>query len=204
MRISIIGPPSSGKGTVSEKLARKYKLFHLSPGELLREEIAKGTVIGKQIKKYTDKGDLVPDQFVVELVKMSLKGHPQYILDGYPRSVGQAKAGRDVSIDEVISLNVSKEEVLERYSGRRLCEKEGHSYHLKYLPPQKAGICDVDGSRLIRRRDDNPKVIHKRYREYQKTSKPVINYFKRKGILKVVDGNGKPKEVYENVLKALR
>jgi len=119
MMISILGPPGSGKGTVAEQLAKEYHFFTLSPGRLLREEAKHGTTLGKNIKTYIENGDLVPDQFVVELVRLTIKGKKKVILDGFPRTVGQAKAIEDLKLNQVIYLDVPENIVIERFAGRR-------------------------------------------------------------------------------------
>ncbi|MEK6900428.1 MAG: nucleoside monophosphate kinase [Nanoarchaeota archaeon] len=199
LKIALLGPPGSGKGTVSERLAEEFKLFHLSAGELLREEVAKGTSIGKEIQKYIEKGRLVPAEFVVQLVKLEVADKKKYILDGFPRSLEQAKEIEDLKLDAVIYLDLSERLVIERLSGRRLDPITGKTYHLKYLPPPK-GI----EKRLTRRKDDQPSVIKERFKEYHKETEPVIEYYKKKKILKPVDASGTPEEVYSLVKKALK
>lgn len=204
MKLILLGPPGSGKGTVSERLEKDFRLLHVSAGELLREEVRKETPIGKDIKKYIEKGELVPNKFVVEMMKLEISSRNNYILDGFPRSVEQAKLIEDFKIDLVIYFEVPEEIVIERFAGRRTCSKGNHGYHLKYLPPKKKGICDVDGSPLVQRKDDKPKVIRERFKIYYKETKPLIEYYKKKGILKTVDGTPAPEEVYSNVKKLLK
>lgn len=199
MKIILLGAPGSGKGTVAEKLEKDFNLKHLSAGELLREEVKKDTTIGRDIKEIIEKGNLVPDQFVVEIIKLEVKDKDNYILDGFPRSLKQAEAIEDLEINLVIYLDVPEEVVVERLSGRRVCETGKHGYHLKYLPPKKEGICDHDGTRLIRRKDDEPEVVKERFRIYYKTTEPLVKYYDEKGVLKKVDGTSKPEEVYESV-----
>lgn len=204
MKLILLGPPGSGKGTVSERLEKDFKLLHVSAGELLREEVRKETTIGKEIKKYIEKGELVPNKFVVEMIKLEIGRRDDYILDGFPRSVDQAKLIDDLKINLVIYLEVPEEMIIERFAGRRTCSKGNHGYHLKYLPPKKKGICDIDGSPLVQRKDDKPEVIKERFRIYYKETKPLINYYKKKGILKTVDGTPAPEIVYSNVKKLLK
>lgn len=204
MKISILGPPGSGKGTVAEQLAREYGFFTLSPGRLLREEVKQNTTLGKNIKKYIESGDLVPDQFVVELVRLTIKGKKKVILDGFPRTVGQAQAIKDLRLNKVIYLDVPENVVIERFAGRRVCKEQGHGYHLTYLPSTKKGICDKDGSTLIQRKDDKSEIVKERFRVYHAESEPVIEYYKKKKILWVVNGNQNPGEVYKSVKKILK
>jgi len=199
MKMILLGPPGSGKGTISEFLMRDYSFLHISPGELLREEVRTETTIGKEIKKFIEKGELVPDQFVVEMVKLELNGKDNYILDGFPRSIAQAESITDIPIDLVLSLEVPEALVIERFAGRRTCPKCNTSYHLKNLPPKKAGICDKCGTALIQRADDKPEVIKERFKVYHQNTQPLIDYYKKKKLLKAVDGSGMPEAVYASV-----
>ncbi|MBU0470196.1 MAG: nucleoside monophosphate kinase [Nanoarchaeota archaeon] len=204
MKIILLGPPGSGKGTVSERLEKDFNLAHVSAGELLREEVKKDTAIGRDIKKFMEKGNLVPNRFVVEMVKLEVNGKDNYILDGFPRSVEQAKLIEGLGIDLVISLEVPEQIVIERFAGRRVCGTGEHGYHLKYLPPKKEGVCDYDGTKLVQRKDDNPEVIKERFRIYHAETQPLVDYYKKKGILKTVDGAPAPEVVYAAVKKIVK
>jgi len=203
MKIILLGPPGSGKGTISEKLSHDFKLVHISPGELLREEVSKGTHLGSEIKKFIEKGNLVPDKFVAEIVKLELKAHKRFVLDGFPRSVEQAKAIKNTLVDIILYLDVSEKVVIERFEGRRTCA-HNHGYHLTYLPPKKAGICDIDGLPLTRRKDDNPKIVKERFKVYHKITAPLVEYYKKKRLLKKVDASLGPEKVYQEVKKVLK
>ena len=203
MKLILLGPPGSGKGTISERLAKEYSLFHLSPGELLREEVKKGTTLGKEIKKFIENGDLVPNQFVVELVRLEIDGHKSYILDGFPRTIDQAQAIKDLPLDAVIFLDITEKEVITRFAGRRMC-LHNHGYHLTVLPPKKAGICDLDGLPLLKRKDDEPKVIKERFRIYNKETAPLVEYYRKKKLLKKVNASLAPEEVYKEVKRVLK
>jgi|SRR3989338_2070894 len=203
MKLILLGPPGSGKGTISERLEKDYKLYHLSAGALLREEVAKSTTIGKDIKAYIERGELVPDSFVVQLVKLDAKSKPNYILDGFPRTLTQATEIEDLNIDIVLLLDVSEDIVLERFAGRRVCQSGEHGYHLTHLPPKVTGICDVDKTSLIQRKDDNPQVIKKRFQIYHKDTALLINYYQKKKLLHKIPANGTPDEVYQNVKKII-
>ena len=203
MKVIILGPPGSGKGTISEFLMRDYSFLHISPGELLREEVKKDTPIGREVKKFIEKGALVPDQFVVEMVKLEVKGKDNFILDGFPRTVSQAKSIDDLNIDSVIYLEVPEAVVIERFSGRRVCPQCNTGYHVKYLPPKKAGICDKDGTKLIIRKDDDPKVIKERFKVFHAETKPLIDYYTKQKKLRVVNGNDAPRSVYQAVKRLL-
>jgi len=204
MRLIIIGPPGSGKGTVAEKLERKFHLAHISPGELLREEVQQGTRLGQEIRKYINKGSLVPDQFVVEMVKLELGQKKNFILDGFPRTMAQARAIQDINVDMVIYLTLPLSKVVERLSGRRVCRAGHHNYHLKYLPPKKKGICDVDATPLVQRNDDTPSAVKERFRIYNDETRPVIQYYTQKKILITIDAALAPEKVYSLVKKALK
>ncbi|MBS3123464.1 nucleoside monophosphate kinase [Candidatus Woesearchaeota archaeon] len=203
MKIIILGPPGSGKGTISENLVKDFSAAHISPGEILREEVRKETTLGFEIKKYIEKGNLVPNQFVVEIVKLEIKEKKNFILDGFPRSLDQAEAIKDIPLDAVLYLDVPEKIVLERFSGRRTCVNN-HGYHIKYLPPKKEGLCDIDGLPLSKRKDDQPKVIKERFKVYHKNTAPLVDYYKKKGLLISVDASPSPKKVYAEVKKALK
>lgn len=204
LKLIILGPPGSGKGTISERLVKDFGLFHLSAGALLREEVQKGTTLGKEIKKYIEKGELLPNHFVVEMIKLEVGKKKKYILDGFPRSVDEAEEIEELGIDLVLYLDVSEKAVIERLGGRRVCEKGTHGYHLKYFPPKKLGVCDVDGTKLIQRVDDTPAVIKERFRVYNTMTKPVVNFYSRKGLLVRVDAAPMPERVYEKVKRLVK
>ena len=204
MKIILLGPPGSGKGTVADKLAVEFKLKHISAGQLLREEVAKGTTIGRDIKNIIEKGNLVPDELVTQIIKLEIGKKNDYILDGFPRTVFQAREIEDLKINTIIYLDIGEKEVIRRLSGRRICSGGEHNYQVHYLPPKKAGVCDVDGTELIQRKDDNPKVIRERFLVYNKQTKPVVEYYRKKGILKSVNAAQSPEEVYGEVKKILK
>jgi len=199
MKLILMGPPASGKGTVSEKLEKDFDFLHVSAGELLREEVAKGTTIGKEIDEIMKKGDLVPSKLIAEMVKLTVKDEEGYILDGFPRSLEQAEYIEDLEIDAAIYLEVPEDVVIERFAGRRMCQKCNHGYHLKYLPPKEEGICDKDGSELIQREDDKPETVKKRFQVYHENTQPLIEFYKNKGKLITVDGAPAPDVVYASV-----
>ena len=203
MKIILLGPPGSGKGTVADRLEEEFHLKHISTGALLREEVAKDTPIGKDIKKIIEKGNLVPDELSTQIMRLEVKNTKNYLLDGFPRTVPQAHAIEDLKVDHIISLEIAEKEVIERLSGRRVCSTGEHNYHVKYVPPKKEGICDVDGTELLQRKDDEPKVIKERFLVYNRQTAPVVEYYRKKGVLKIVNAAQKPEKVYEDVEKVL-
>lgn len=204
MKLILLGAPGSGKGTISENLVRDFGFYHLSTGELLRAEIAKGTKLGKEIDALLKRGQLFPDEKMIPMVKAELRNKENYILDGFPRTIPQAEAIGDLKIDLVIFLELSESQVVERLSGRRTCPKCQAGYHIKYLPPKKVGICDKCGTPLIQRADDNPETIKARFKVYYQNTQPLVEYYRKKGILKTIDASPTPKVVWENVKKLLK
>jgi len=204
MKLIVLGPPGSGKGTVADTLAAEFHLKHISTGQLLREEITKGTTIGRDIKKIIEKGDLVPDDLSTQMMRLEVGKHRNYILDGFPRTVHQARSIEDLKIEIIIYLEIAEEDVVMRLSGRRICTTGEHNYHVQYVPPIKAGVCDVDGTSLLQRKDDTPTVIRERFRVYHKQTKPVVEYYRKKGILKTVNAAQIPKKVYGDVKRILK
>ncbi len=204
MKLILLGPPGSGKGTLAEKLETKFHLTSISAGEVLREEVNKKTTLGKVIKKYIDRGHLVPDEFITQLILLEIKDKKNYILDGFPRTVEQAKAIAGLHLHTVIYLEIPLTAVVERLAGRMVCGKGTHNYHIIYLPPKKSGICDKDGSKLVQRKDDTPTIVKERFRVYTQKTAPVIKYYQQKGILKTVDASAAPKTVFAEALKILK
>ncbi len=199
MKLIILGHPGSGKGTVSERVAKDFRLLHISVGDLLRTEAKKKTTLGRKISSYIDRGDLVPYQLAVHLAKKAISKKNNYLIDGFPRSLEQAKEIEDLKIDLVIYLDVPEKEVIKRLSGRLLDPVTGKTYHLKYLPPPKNIV-----KRLVQRKDDTPKVIKERFNVYHRETEPVIKYYQKKGILKKIDGMGSPNEVYQKVKRVVQ
>ncbi|HID80579.1 MAG TPA: adenylate kinase [Ignisphaera sp.] len=210
MKLVFIGPPGIGKGTYAKAISQKYGIPHISTGDIFREEIAKGSELGRRVKEYVDKGLLVPDEIVIEVVKRRLsqpdcaKG---FILDGFPRTLRQAEALDQITrIDAVLLFNAPLEIIIERVSGRRICPNCGAIYHVKWRPPKTPDVCDVCGARLIKRRDDEPDVVRRRYEIYLQTFTPIIEYYRRKGLLVEVDASHEAEEVVmeiERILKRL-
>jgi adenylate kinase len=189
----ILGPPGSGKGTQAKPLAEEHGLTYVSTGQLLREA-------GGEAKQYMDRGELVPDELVVGLVRDAI-GDGGYVLDGFPRTTAQAEA-LDAAVERAgratpraLAIEVPDDALVERLSGRRICEAEGHEYHVKFRPPKREGVCDIDGSKLVRRSDDEPETIQNRLKVYREQTEPLLGYYEQRGRLERVDGNAPGDEV---------
>ncbi len=212
MRLVLLGPPGAGKGTQASAIVKKYNIPHISTGDIFRENIKQGTELGKKAKEYIDKGLLVPDDIVVSIVKDRIleedckKG---FLLDGFPRTLNQGEALDDelsqmnLKLDKVININVEKEVLIERTIGRRICKDCGATYHIKFNPPVKEGICDNCGGKLYQRDDDTQETIEKRIEVYQKQTKPLIDYYTKKGLILNVDGTKKISEIFDEIVEAL-
>jgi len=212
MHLIIFGPPGSGKGTVSEEIARVYGIPHISTGDLLREHISKKTALGMRAKEYMDRGELVPDELVNEVLRDALSRSEckrGFILDGYPRTVAQAEELEKIltklglHIDCVLNLNVSDEEIIRRLSTRRVCKACGSVYNLVANPPKVEGVCDKCGGPLVLRDDDKPEVVRNRLQTYINMSAPVLNYYIAKNKVLDIDGSGSVAMVRARVLRAL-
>ena len=209
MKLVIFGPPGSGKGTYASRLKSKLNIATISTGDIFREAVKQGTELGKKVKEYLDSGQLVPDETVIEAVRNRIakpdceKG---FILDGFPRTVEQAKALETaVKIDAVINLLVSEEIIIERLSNRRTCKNCGEIYNLKTLKPKKEGICDKCGGPLIQRKDDTISVIKERFQVFEKQTRPLIKHYKNKTPLVNIACNRLPPEnVIEQIIRELK
>ncbi|MDI3533679.1 MAG: adenylate kinase [Thermosediminibacterales bacterium] len=213
MRLIFLGPPGAGKGTQAEKISKEFELPHVSTGDIFRKALKEGTELGLKAKNYMDKGLLVPDDVVVAIVEERLKQEDcekGFILDGFPRTVPQAEAldmsmkELNRSIDHVINISVSKEELIERLTGRRVCSKCGASFHIKYNTPKEEGVCDICGGELIQRDDDRIETVNERLNVYNEQTQPLIEYYKQKKLLRTVDGEKGIDKVFEEISKILR
>ena len=208
MRIILIGPPGAGKGTYAKYFSKKYCVPHISTGDIFRAEIANETELGKKIKEYVEKGMLVPDEIVIEVVKKRLSQpdtQKGFILDGFPRTIKQAEAlDQFAKIDAAIHIYIDMEEAVRRLSNRYVCPKCGRSYNLLFNPPKNDLTCDDCGTKLIRRKDDEPEIIRKRYKIYYETFQPILEYYKAKNLLIEIDntqGSDKGIPLLEKILK---
>lgn len=204
-RIILLGPPGAGKGTQAKLLAAKNGLLHLSTGDILRDEVARDTELGRLAKGYMNRGDLVPDTLIIDMIKGRLDEDGGFILDGFPRTVTQAEAlEKIVSIDVAINIALSREEVIRRLSSRRVCRDCGKIYNLLYNSPKNEGVCDACGGELFQRDDDKREVIENRYDVYMDATAPLINFYKERGVLNDVDGSQETDKVSAQILVALR
>lgn len=193
MNLILLGAPGAGKGTQAETICAKLHIFAISTGNMIREALKSGTEMGLKAKSYMDKGDLVPDEVVIGIVKDRLSQDDcknGFVLDGFPRTIPQAEAldKMGVKIDKVIEIHVPDETIVARLSGRRVCEDCGASYHLLYKKPKVAGKCNVCGGTLVQRTDDHPDTVNARLKEYHTKTEPLKAYYEKQGKLVVVEG----------------
>jgi adenylate kinase len=202
MIVVFLGPPGAGKGTQAQRLAEEKGFIHISTGDLLREAVKKGTPLGLKAKEYMERGELVPDDLIVAMIKEKLPKGGNVILDGFPRTVNQARALEQMleeigeRLEKVILFEVPDDVVVERLSGRRIDPKTGKVYHVKYNPPP-------EGVEVIQRDDDREEVVRKRLKVYREQTQPLVDYYRQKGILEVVDASQPPEEVYRQLLTKL-
>lgn len=212
MRLVLLGAPGAGKGTQAKKLIETYGIPQISTGDILRKAVADGTPLGKEAKSYMDKGELVPDSVVIGLVKERIaqddckKG---YILDGFPRNTAQAEvldkvlAEMGAPLDTALSVDVGKDVLMKRLTGRRTCRKCQQMYNIYFSLPKKEGVCDKCGGELFQRDDDKEETIKKRLDVYDAQTAPLMEYYKKKGIVKSVMGLGDINEIFSKVCAAL-
>ena len=213
MNILIMGGPGAGKGTMSAKIVEKFNVNHISTGDIFRSEIGNGTELGLEAKSYMDKGLLVPDELVNNMVKSYLDKLEDkkngFLLDGYPRTLEQAKAfdalagDGALSIDKVIAMDIPFDVLAGRITGRRLCKECGEIYHLQSKPPMVEGKCDVCGGDLYQRKDDTVESLTVQLDEYSKQTAPVLDYYEQKGIVARINADQPIENVWSDVLKAL-
>jgi len=210
MRIILLGPPGAGKGTQAELLSKKLGIPKISTGDLLRDEIAKGSELGIKAKKKVEKGELVDDELVFAILKNRIERDDckkGYILDGFPRNVAQAERFYKMFNDQeelVIEISVSEDELVRRLTSRRICKKCGATYNLLFFKPRVENKCDVCGGELIRRDDDREEVIRKRFRVYEKETKPLINYYYKKGNYFRVAGDADINEIFNRIYAIIK
>jgi len=204
MKFVFLGPPGAGKGTMAKVLSKRNTLAHISTGDLLRADIQAKTALGKEAGAYMEKGELVPDPLVIEMVKERLQekdARQGFILDGFPRTEPQARALKEmlailkIKLDRVINFDTSDETIIARLSGRRICSKCGEIYHVKNIPPKVSGVCDLCKSALIQRKDDAEDTVRNRLVVYRKQTSPLIDFYQKEGLLKDIPADKDAKEL---------
>ena len=213
MRMIFIGPPGAGKGTQAARLVERYAMPHISTGDMFRAAIKEGTALGREAKGYMDQGKLVPDSVTIGIVRERLakddckKG---FILDGFPRTVEQADALDGIlkelglKLTRVLNINVPAADLIERATGRRICKQCGATYHVKFNPPKKEGICDACGGELFQRADDTAETMKNRLSVYEASTKPLIDYYEKAGVYTEVDGRQAIEKVTADLISALK
>ena len=208
MKLILLGAPGAGKGTQAEIISEKYNIPTISTGNIIRAALKNGTEMGLKAKSYIDAGNLVPDDVVIGIIKERLAEDDcqnGYILDGFPRTIPQAEALDELGfdIDAALSIEVADEEIVKRMSGRRVCEKCGASYHTEYKKPDKDGVCNLCGGKLVIRKDDEPETVKNRLNVYHEQTEPLKDYYKACGKLLCVEGQDEVKDTTRLVLEAL-
>ena len=210
MKIIMLGAPGAGKGTQAKKIAEKYSIPHISTGDIFRANIKNNTELGQKAKTYMDKGELVPDELVVDLIMDRFKEADcanGYVLDGFPRTIPQAEAldkalaANNEAVDFAINVEVPDENIINRMSGRRACV--GATYHIQFNAPKVEGVCDTCGEKLILRDDDKPETVKNRLSVYHEQTQPLIDYYSKKGVLAEVDGTQAMDDVFNAIVNVL-
>jgi adenylate kinase len=212
VNLVLLGPPGAGKGTQADRLRSDFNLPYYSTGIILREAVDAQSELGKKAKEYMDSGDLVPDELICDVIAErfdSGEADDGFLLDGFPRTVGQAEMldrlldSRGRELTAVLLIEAPDDEVVRRLSGRRTCAKGQHVYHLEFDPPKHEGVCDQDGSRLIQRDDDKPETVRKRLAVYHEQTEPLVDWYNDKGVLRRFDGTRSPDEVHDRIRATL-
>ena len=212
LNLVLLGPPGAGKGTQAERLVEDFGLPYYSTGIILREAVEAQSELGRRAKAYMDAGELVPDDLINEVIADRLdsgQADDGFLLDGFPRTIGQAEMlektleGRSRELSGVLLIDAPDDEVVRRLSGRRTCAKGGHVYHVEFDPPKNEGICDQDGSRLIQRDDDKPETVRKRLSVYHDQTEPLIEWYEDRGLLRRFEGTRPPDEVHDRIRATL-
>ncbi|HWT95077.1 MAG TPA: adenylate kinase [Solirubrobacteraceae bacterium] len=208
LNLILLGPPGAGKGTQAERLENDFHLPYIATGNMLRAAVSEGTELGKKAEEYMNRGDLVPDELIIDMILVCVgeeRCNDGFLLDGFPRNVVQAQrldealTKLDRKITATLLIDVPDEAIVRRLSGRRTCKKEGHVYHVDTNPPKHEGVCDIDGSKLIQREDDQPETIEKRLRVYHDNTEPLVDHYQEQGVLRRFDGTRSPTEVHDHL-----
>jgi len=210
--VVLLGAPGAGKGTQSKVILEHLQLSHLSTGDLFRHHIKNNTDLGKQVISYLQHGELVPDEITIDLVEKALQDEKYTggaLLDGFPRNIPQAEALSKIAENVgarimAVLIDVPEEKLVFRISGRLTCQAQGHTYHKVFKRPQVAGVCDLDGSELYQREDDKEELVSRRVWVYTEQTKPLLDFYQQKGLLKIIDGNRPVSDVAKDVLNALK
>ena len=212
LNLILLGPPGAGKGTQAERLVEDFDLPYYATGDILRAAVKEGTELGQEAKQYMDRGDLIPDELICKVIMERLdspEAEDGFLLDGFPRTERQAETlesaleRRGRRLSGVLLIEVSDDEVVRRLSGRRICVKNGHLYHVEFDPPKNEGVCDQDGSRLIQRDDDKPETVRHRLEVYQEQTRRLEKRYDDHGVLRRFDGSRAPGEVHDHIRAAV-
>jgi adenylate kinase len=208
LNLILLGPPGAGKGTQAERLTQDFDLPYIPTGDMLRSEVKQGTDLGKQASEYMERGDLVPDEVIIGMILRCVNNgecEDGFLLDGFPRNPEQAKA-LDEALEQlgrrltaVLLIEAPDDEIVRRISGRRVCQKAGHVYHVEFDPPKHEGVCDQDGSKLVLRDDDKPETVRKRLGIYHDQTAQLIPFYEERGLLRRFDGTRSPTEVHDHI-----
>jgi adenylate kinase len=212
MRVVLVGPPGAGKGTQAEHIAKHYGIPAISTGDIFRANVAERTSLGEIAKSYMDEGELVPDDLTVAMVRDRLgrdDTHAGFLLDGFPRTLPQAESlsamldELGVPLDAVLKITVDDDEVVRRLSGRRICRSCGRTFHVEFDPPETEGVCDHCGGELYQRDDDRPETVRRRLQVYREQTRPLVEFYENRGLLRMVPGTGPVTDVTKQAIEAL-
>jgi len=208
LNLIFLGPPGAGKGTQAQRLSKDFRLPYIATGDMLRAAVKEGTELGEKAKEHMDAGRLVPDDLIIAMIAEEMEkpeNEDGMILDGFPRTTGQADAlaeameERGRSLTAALLIEVPDDTLVKRISGRRVCVKSGHTYHVETDPPKHEGVCDQDGSRLIQRDDDKPETVRERLETYHEHTEPLVEYYEDRDLLRRFDGTRSPSEVHDRI-----
>lgn len=204
--LTVLGPPGAGKGTQAKMIAEDTGLTHLSTGDILRDELARGSELGQEAKQYMNKGELLPDDLIIKMIKERISDKDGFILDGFPRTLMQAEALEEIAaLDFAVDIALPREEVIVRLSARRLCTECGRIYNLRFNPPvgNNDELCDNCGIKLVQRDDDTPAVIEKRFDIYVAAARLLIEFYREQGILVEINGAAACEEIFAQIMRII-